>query len=1000
MQEAFPIIFRKLDTRATPLLAEPGLLATLQDLYCVRAGEYVKRPGGESLVKTTTAGTISNAAKLSALDAAPFLQTQDACYSYSGGLAKWVRAGALTMPTVQVTGLGSSQPVFNGYTGSNINRAVIYAGGYVFHAWARATNAARTTADLYYEVIDYTTGQHVVPATLLRTGTGYGVSCIKWAATSSNSRVCLFYADVGGGGSNATLFGRTISTATPTSISAETTIATDLLRTTTPRTIQAMGTNGSAYTRVLYDVRPKASASSSTIAFAYSAWVAGVIQTRVGDIDSATLAIGTNAYNSDAAFRSLAILDHDWANGNTYLAVSSDGGGVFSGVQIWTHSSSGVRASTDVIHAADHAFNIAGYFSSGTKTIWYDVCTAGLRGDDIITKKATYSGAATVTTFVRSLGVASHVFTQGGTRHLVLSHDSRLQRTYFVYDETGNVVARFLAKNAEGHPLDPGSVVSPSAVSSGVWLWGCGRAVSIAQADGGTYYAGIVNALAKFTFGDSGLGRPVQIGSTLQIPGGNPMVFDGASVTEADFHMFPETPTATTGGGGSVDSGTHKYVSVYAWTDARGNTYRSSPSFECEITSGANATNTLALRTLRVTGKTGVTIEVYRNRVGGTVWYLVGGAANDTSADTVTFLDTSADATIATNSLLYTTGNVLRHSQRPACKAYAVYKNRLFALGCETQEEFWWSKELAPSEGIAFNDSVLNMRVSGAGGLTAAGVIDDKLILLKANEMHYTFGEGPDDLGQGAFTTPQQLPFPIGTTIPDGVLQTQDGLMFAAALSKGVWLLDRGLSCAYAGADVEAFNAYTVTGGLVHATLNQARWYTSNGTTLVYDWSFQQWYTWTNQAASSCANVNGTPHWVASDGTVRREISTQTDDGAAVLPVIVTHPISPAGLRGWARLARVQAMCDSRATHRLKMTITAEVDGQSLAEVHGYDVTGAGYERIEASIANQQATSYTIRLEEETSSGVSGAKFQGLTLLVELQQGLHRLSSTYRSTPA
>lgn len=990
-----PILLGKLDTRVAPLYVEPGTLSICQDVLMSRSNEFIKRQGWTPMTRTTTTGSLSTGKKLAGLDAASFVQTNDAFYGYSSALSKWVPGLSLISPAVQVTGLGGGTPTFNAYYGSNLDRALTYSGGYVFHAWVQATNTAGTTLDLYYEVIDYVTGQKLVQATKLRTGAGNGVRGLKWAATTGG-HVCLFYWD-GAGGPTHTLYARRISTSTPTTISAETTIASDLFGSTTPATIQSTGTGSPV--RAIYDVRAKT--GQAKVVFAYTSWTGGNIRVRYGEIDSSSLAMGTNAYGAGAygAWRSIGILDHDWSDNNTYVAMSSDGSSTLNGTVVKTLDATYAVTATDVIHATDYSYNIIGYYGSSTKTIFYDYTGGGATSDTVYLVKATYSGAASVSTLVRGLGIASHVFKQGSTYYFVASHDTRGQRSYYLYDQSGQYAALFLNNNGEGHPIDPASVVSPVSIDSNTFVWGAGRATSVNNR-GGTYYVGVVNALVRFDF-NATMGRPIQIGNVLQIPGGLPLIYDGAQQVEADFAYYPEVSSTTTGAAGSLSTGTYGYIIVYAWTDAKGNTYRSAGSDLMQVSNSANDRNNLTIKTLRMGYRTSVGIEIYRTLANGTTYYLVGGVQNDTTVDTVTFADTYSDANIQGNKLWYGSGGVLENLPRPPCKAYCLFKNRLWAFGCETQEQTWWSKEVVAGEGVAFNDTTLVMTVAGSGALVQGGVIDDKLVIFRANEAYVTAGEGPNDLGQGSFTTPQLIQAPIGAFLPDCVLQIPDGLLFVTPNSKGIYLLDRALNSTYKGAEVESFNTLSYVGAVVYNVNNQARFYSSNGTCVVYDWYFDRWYTWTNMAAVACALLNGTPSFLASDGTVKQD-SGVSDNGTVILPVIQLHPVSPAGVRGWDRLPELQVVGESAASHTLKVTVTAEIDGQSIAEIFTFNVTGTAYERVACKIAQQQATAHTIRLEEVQYLGVvgSGMKLQGVTLKVGLQSGLHRLSPTYRATPS
>ena len=136
---------------------------------------------------------------------------------------------------------------------------------------------------------------------------------------------------------------------------------------------------------------------------------------------------------------------------------------------------------------------------------------------------------------------------------------------------------------------------------------------------GGNQTAGIyaqtgVN-LISFDFGADPYS--VEIGQNLNITGGYTYAFDGDTVAEQSFFLYPSSIKATfsTTGGSMNSAYTYYYVVTYEWSDNQGNIFRSAPSIPVVAgPSGATATASCVLNipTLRLTNKQNVKICVYR----------------------------------------------------------------------------------------------------------------------------------------------------------------------------------------------------------------------------------------------------------------------------------------------------------------------------------------------------------------------------------------------------
>ena len=89
---------------------------------------------------------------------------------------------------------------------------------------------------------------------------------------------------------------------------------------------------------------------------------------------------------------------------------------------------------------------------------------------------------------------------------------------------------------------------------------------------------------------------------------------------------------------------------------------------------------------------------------------------NSPTSQTITYTDTSTDATIASNTLLYDTGGVFDNIVLPSTNLMCVAKNRVIVAGSDVlSNQVFYSKE--KEEGIALEFSnELSFIVDSLGG--------------------------------------------------------------------------------------------------------------------------------------------------------------------------------------------------------------------------------------------------------------------------------------------
>ncbi len=555
---------------------------------------------------------------------------------------------------------------------------------------------------------------------------------------------------------------------------------------------------------------------------------------------------------------------------------------------------------------------------------------ANVKTDFITRNTVTQAGVVgTPTIILRSVGLASKSFiAASGTIYMVVAYGEVNQPTYFLIDSTGAIYMRLAYSNGGGYEanqvlptvsLIDDTYMVPYLIKDFLASVNKGTSLPSGTPVNGIYTQTGIN-LAKFSINSSGQ-QSSEIAGALHLTGGQLWEYDGVKPVEHGFQIYPENIAGSSATiGGTI---AFYYVFTYEWTDNAGNLHRSAPSIPVKIVSNDGSTNTLYVPTLRLTYKqpflaptnsavtNPVRIVGYRWSVNQQIYYqftsITAPVLNDTTIDYVTIVDVHTDAQILGNVLLYTTGGVIENIAAPACIDSAMFKNRLFLIDAEDQNLLWYSKQVIENVPVEMSDlfTIFVAPTTGAQGSTGAmkcvSAMDDKLIIFKKDAIYYLTGNGPDNTGaQNDFGDPIYVTSSVGSDNPNSIVLTPTGIMFQS--DKGIWLLGRDLSTTYVGAPVEIFNNHVVMSAQAIPGTNQIRFILDNNVTLMYDYFFNQWGTFTNISAISSTLYQGKHTYLNSFGTVFQETPGVYLDGSRpVLMSFTTSWINLAGLQGYER---------------------------------------------------------------------------------------------------
>lgn len=505
----------------------------------------------------------------------------------------------------------------------------------------------------------------------------------------------------------------------------------------------------------------------------------------------------------------------------------------------------------------------------------------------VVTQQHSENATPGATVTVRSVGLASRAFVAGVDAFAAFVHDTTFFNTYVTLRLADAVcVGRHQPASATGAPLRQ-HLPSVHVVSDVAMVALPTRLRLVTEND--NQFRETALRLFTLDFLSDASHQYAQLGRGLYLGGACPQHYDGSIWTEQGFHFGPELIVTAPAAGGSLTSATtYEYRCWYESTDAQGEVHRGPTSAGSLVTmGGADTQVTLTLPTLRVTGKTTVRIGVARSfaaKTGKTAQLFRvtsldpnaaganGYVASSTTVDTVSFVDRMSDATLAVQEELYTDGGILSNDPSALGSVVARGQSRLFFTDPSDGNIIRYSQPLDDGYGVEIPPD-LTIRVDPFGGdVTAIAFADGRGFAWKRDAIFTFAGDGPlpnGDTATSGFSTPQLLPGDAGCSNPSSIVITPAGHMYQS--SKGIHLLARDGTVQYIGAPVEAYNAQRIVRATTLPDRTAVLFLTDSGLSLLYDYLFGQWSTFSNHEGLDAAVVSNTYHYLRADGRVFRE---------------------------------------------------------------------------------------------------------------------------------
>ena len=602
-------------------------------------------------------------------------------------------------------------------------------------------------------------------------------------------------------------------------------------------------------------------------------------------------------------------------------------------------------APTQIINNED-VLNITSVADNMLQKVFYEVSNdytydSAIPSHYIRTVTCTLSGTVgTPSVLDRSVGLASKAFIVNDEVYMLAVYQSPNQSTYFLLNETGQVVSRLAYSNAGGYHTTGLSGVYVNRSEASISYQFKDLILPTNKTQGSDVSSAVYSqtGLNYVTFDIGVVPQSVEIGDSLNLTGGFLWSYDGYTPTENNFFLWPDSVEVTTStSGGSLADQQYFYQAIYEWTDNQGKIYQSAPSIPVgQLTAGGGtSTNTIYVPTLRLTYKIAnpVKIIIYRWSTVQQIYYqltsITSPVLNDTTVDYITYTDTAADADILGNSIIYTEGGVIEDIGAPSFNALTLFDSRLWGIDAEDPNLIWYSKQVIEGTPVEMSDLFTlfvapTISAQGSTGFNKClAPMDDKLILFKENALYYINGSGPDNTGiNSQYSQPTFISSTVGCSNQSSIVFTPNGLVFQS--DKGIWLLDRSLNTSYIGSPVEDFtqNA-TVQSAINIPGTNQIRFTLSSGITLMYDYFVGQWGVFVNIPALSSTLYEGLHTYINDAGKVFQETPGRYLDGSnPVLQSFTTGWIAIAGLQGFQRAYYLHLLGSYVSPHKLNIGLS------------------------------------------------------------------------------
>lgn len=1007
IQEAVvPVEFGQgVDTKTDPKSVIPGKFIRLENGVFTAPKRIQKRNGYTALGNTiASVGTLSAPQMVHDYNNELIAADQGLLLSYSSNQDAWTSKG-------NYQSVGLNRTIISQETGATGIADVAILGNYALYAWADALGG------IYGSVVDLTSNSILV-TTQVYSNFAFEIMRVKCVTLAGTTLAVVYQKGTAGEFGARTV---TFSGGGVVSFSAETVI-----------TSTATG---------LFDIVATATGG----AFIYSQSTTPGVTVATLSTGLAVSTVSTAAANCTNVHISTTSNNNIWA----YWTISTnDGLGNLTSLTIkyavYSSVLAPVLAATTVVATASpyYVSNMVSKSDSATQqTLYYGLYSTNNNGSKHMleySKYSTITSAGVVgssTLFANGVIPFSHPFTVGAKIYALFLYRSSditvsiggtvgpaTEPTLFLIELTNfssvpNTVARFgsavaFSNNALAQVVY--TSINVASFNSNIFYLCVGIAVQSTNnfIVNGSFTTGKILAAYSYSFDFNSQNGYIakNSGGIAVLNGALMQMYDGNSCVELGFHLFPVITNLTgSTAAGSIADGRYSYLAIFQWVDEQGNLHQSEPSEVATITLGNGMPNqvTITVTTNYLTKKDGSSVVLYRTTgAGGTtssIYYLISSINYDTAsplAASITFVDQAADATITANSQPYTypASSVLENTSPPPSMIMVSHNNRLWAADSEEPNTIWYSKSAQNLVGLSFSAFLTQELDHKFGPITGLAEMDEKLVIGKDTGFFIQAGDGANDTGGGStLSFPQAVPSDVGISEFKSVITQPNGVMFKS--DNGIYILSRSLQIFYIGAEVESYNSQTITSASLVPSKSQIRFLCSSGLTLVYDYIFNQWSTFTNHTGTSSTASNGVYYYATTAGRVFKESSSSYLDNATAYSLLAqTSWLSFASIQGFQRVRRLIVLGDYAnglsALHNLSIQAAYDFSTtfQSAITYAFGAISTSGIFQYRERLPQQKCDSVSLLIQETTTgSDLEYIDLTNISFEVGVKRGVNKL---------
>lgn len=507
-----------LETKVDPKQVQLGKFLSLKNSVFTIGGELTKRNGFGtlSILPDNTATYLTTfGGNLTAIG--------NKLEAYNSGAMNWIDKGVLQPISLSVL------PVARSALNQTQCDSVIAANGLVCTVYTEIN----TTSTYKYVIQDSVTGQNIVAPVAIPVSSGT-VSGSPRVFLLGGYFIIIFTNNISGTNHLQYI---AISTNVPTSVSANADIAASYAASST------VSWDGLVIGNNLYLVYNTTTGGQAVkISYLTSSLTLATAQTFSSSIATimsitADMAVPT-APKIYAAF-------YDVAGATGYvIAVDQNLNKLMTATQVISSGTVNNITCTAQNGSIEVAYEVANAYS-------YDSTLASNyinKVNVVLPATVTTGSVGSTTTPLRSVGLASKAFLMNDTMYMLGAYSSVFQPTYFLFDINGNIVSRFAYSNGGGYLTLglPQAQVSGSTVSIAYLfkdlIQSVNKAQGVASASGIYSQTGVNLVSLEFTTTALSI---AEIGSNLHLSGGFLHSYDGNTVNEQNFHVWPDNVKCT-----------------------------------------------------------------------------------------------------------------------------------------------------------------------------------------------------------------------------------------------------------------------------------------------------------------------------------------------------------------------------------------------------------------------------------------------------------------------